>query len=71
MDRNKAIEFAQLLNAAYAILPDNVANSAGKALIAGDTAYTVVTTIYANDLATDMNPGRGTKAIGTSRSTRS
>jgi len=63
MDLNKAIEFAHLLNAAHAILPDNLANSAGKALIAGDTAYTVVTTIYANDLATDMNPGRGDKEV--------
>jgi len=59
MDLNKAIEFAQLVNAAYAILPDNLANSAGDALTAGGRAYTVVTTIYANDLATDMNPGRG------------
>ena len=63
MDLNKAIEFAQLVKAAYAILPNNLANSAGKALIAGDTAYTVVTTIYANDLATDMNPGRGSKEV--------
>jgi len=63
MDWNKAIEFAQLVNAAYAIPPDNLANSAGKALIAGNTAYTVVTTIYANDLATDINPGRGNKKV--------
>ena len=63
MDLNKAIEFAQLVNAAYAIPPDNLANSAGKALIAGDTAYTVVTTIYANDLATDINPGRGNNEV--------
>ena len=63
MDWNKTIEFAQLVNAAYAIPPDNLANSAGKALIAGNTAYTVVTTIYANDLATDMNPGRGNKEV--------
>ena len=63
MDWNKAIEFAQLVNAAYAIPPDNLANSAGKALIAGNTVYTVVTTIYANDLATDINPGRGNKEV--------
>ena len=63
MDWNKAIEFAQLVNAAYAIPPDNLANSAGKALIADNTAYTVVTTIYANDLATDINPGRGNKEV--------
>ena len=63
MDWNKAIEFAQLVNAAYAMPPDNLANSAGKALIADNTAYTVVTTIYANDLATDMNPGRGNDEV--------
>ena len=59
MDPNKAIEFAQLVNAAYAIPPANLTNSAGNAITAGGTAYTVVTTIYAFDLATDINPGRG------------
>jgi len=63
MDLNKAIEFAQLVNVAYGIPPDNLANSAGKAISAGGTAYTVVTTIYAFDLATDMNPGRGNSQV--------
>src|SRR5271157_342214 len=63
MDWNKAIEFAQLVNAAYAIPPDNLANSAGKALIAGNTAYTVVTTIYANDLARAGNTEDGFTAM--------
>ena len=63
MDLNKAIEFAQLVNAAYAILPNNLANSAGTARVAGGRAYTVVTTIYANDLATDMNPGRAADLV--------
>jgi hypothetical protein len=58
MDVNKAIGFAQLINAAYAIQPGNVTNSAGTPVTAGGVTYTVVTTIYANDLATDMNPGR-------------
>ena len=58
MDVSKAIEFAQLLYAASVIPPDNVTNSAGTSVTAGGTAYTVVTTIYANDLATDMNPNR-------------
>jgi hypothetical protein len=57
MDLNAAINFGQLVNKAYDIPPDNLANSAGQTLIAGSTAYKVVTTIYANDLATDMNPG--------------
>jgi hypothetical protein len=59
MDPNKAIEYAQLVNAAYAIQPGNLANSAGTAISTGGRTYTVVTTIYAFDLATDMNPGRG------------
>ena len=32
-------------------------------MTAGGRAYTVVTTIYANDLATDMNPGRGNDEV--------
>jgi hypothetical protein len=50
MDWNKAIQFAQLVNAAYD-------DFAGKAAIT--PGYDVVATIYANDLATDRNPGRG------------
>jgi hypothetical protein len=63
MDVNQAIKFAQLVNAAYAIDPSNVANSAGQSISAGGTTYTVVTTIYANDLATEMNPLRGTNIV--------
>jgi hypothetical protein len=58
MDLNRAIGFAQLVNAAYAVAPNDLGNSAGKVINAGGVAYTVVTTIYANDLATDMNPTR-------------
>ncbi len=65
MDLNKAIEYAQLVNAAYAIQPDNLANSAGTAIKAPSSgnSYMVVTTIYANDLATDMNPIRGSGQV--------
>jgi hypothetical protein len=63
MDVNQAIKFAQLVNAAYAVDPSNVTNSAGKSISAGGTAYTVVSTIYANDLATEMNPTRGTQTV--------
>jgi predicted lipase len=59
MDLNLAIEYGQLVNAAYAIPPSDLSNSAGAAIRAGGTAYTVITTIYASDLATDINPGRG------------
>jgi hypothetical protein len=55
----KAIEFGQLVNATYQTSPSDLTNAAGQALSAGGTAYTVVTTIYANDLATTINPARG------------
>jgi Lipase (class 3) len=54
----KAIEFGQLVNATYATPPSDLTNAAGKALSAGGIDYDVVTTIYANDLATEMNPSR-------------
>jgi hypothetical protein len=54
----KAIEFGQLVNATYATSPSDLTNAAGQMLSAGGVGYQVVTTIYANDLATDMNPGR-------------
>lgn len=63
MNLSDAIEFAQLVNATYAIAPSNLTNSGGQALTVGGKAYTVVTTIYANDLATDMNPARGTQRV--------
>ncbi len=58
LDVTKAIEFGQLVNAIYATSLGDLTNKAGQALSAGGVDYTVVTTIYANDLATDMNPGR-------------
>ena len=58
VDVTKAIGFGQLVNTAYATSPGDLTNKAGQALRAGGVAYTVVTTIYANDLATDMNPAR-------------
>lgn len=58
LDVTKAIEYGQLVNATYSTQPGDLTNAAGQTLTAGGVAYTVVTTIYANDLATDMNPGR-------------
>jgi hypothetical protein len=63
MDLNSAIEFGQLVNAAYAISPANLNNSAGLAIEAGGKSYTVITTIYASDLATDLNPDRGNNQV--------
>ena len=70
MDLDEAILFGQLVNAAYAVAPDNLANGAGEIVPAGLdanlTTYQVVTSIYANDLATDVNQLRGgfTVSIG-------
>src|SRR5262249_41969334 len=64
MDLNQAIKFGQLVNAVYAIPPNDLANKAGQVLNAGlgaaNTPFEVVTSIYANDLATDINPLRAT-----------
>ncbi|HUB53679.1 MAG TPA: lipase family protein [Mycobacterium sp.] len=59
MDVTTAINVAQLLNTTYDTLPSDLTNAAGNAVSAGGINYTVVTTIYANDLATDINPTRG------------
>ena len=59
VDVTTAINVAQLLNTTYDTLPSDLTNAAGTAVSAGGINYTVVTTIYANDLATDINPSRG------------
>ena len=62
MDLNLAIQYAQLVNAAYAVPVNDLGNKAGQINNAGiggaATAYTVINSIYANDLATDINPLR-------------
>jgi hypothetical protein len=58
LDVMKAIEFGQLVNLTYATPPNDLTNASGQAVSAGGIGYTVATTIYANDLATDMNPSR-------------
>jgi Lipase (class 3) len=67
MDLIQAIQFAQLVNAAYAIPPDDLTNAAGKAINVtygpSNLKYQVATTIYACDLATDMNPNRGASRV--------
>ncbi len=67
MDVNRAIEFGQLVNAAYAIDPADLTNRAGQIINAGigasNTTYEVVNSIYANDLATDINPLRGESQV--------
>jgi len=59
MDLNQAVLFGQAVNAAYAVPPNDLNNRAGTNIQVGATNYEVVTTIYANDLSTDVNPERG------------
>jgi predicted lipase len=59
IDVAEAIQIGQLQNVTYDTAANDLTNKAGQALSAGGVNYTVVTTIYANDLATDMNPSRG------------
>ncbi len=54
MDWNKAIQFAQLVNAAYN-------QFAGKPF--PTPGFDVLATIYGNDLATDRNPARGNSRV--------
>jgi predicted lipase len=59
VDVTTAINVAQLLNTTYDTSPSDLTNAAGNTVSAAGINYTVVTTIYANDLATDINPNRG------------
>ena len=63
MDINQAILHAQLVNAAYDISPSNTANAAGHVVLVGTSNYQVVTSLFANDLATDMNLARATSRV--------
>lgn len=67
MDLNQAILFGQLVNAAYAIAPDDLKDRAGTIVTAGidadKTDFTVITSIYANDISTDLNKQRATIAV--------
>jgi hypothetical protein len=67
MDLNQAILFGQLVNAAYAIPVNDLNNRAGAVVTAGidadQTDFTVITSIYANDLSTDVNKQRATLPV--------
>jgi len=62
MDANSAIQFGQLVAAAYTVDPTDLSQDAGKTIPASfdpyGNNYSIITTIYSNDLATDMNPDR-------------
>ncbi|MGE2815268.1 lipase family protein [Mycobacterium heidelbergense] len=51
------------MNATYATPPSDLTSAAGQALSAGGVDYTVVTTIYANDLAADIDPIRAANEV--------
>ena len=62
MDLNKAVLYAQLVGEAYATAPSDLNNRSGNVVTAGlgaaQAEFEIITTIYANDLATQANPGR-------------
>ena len=58
IDLVTAIKMGQLLNTIYDTQPNDVTNQAGQQISAGGTDYTVITTVYANDLSTDIDPSR-------------
>jgi len=63
MDVTKAVHFGLILDEADDVLPSDLNNAAGRTFTEGSTTYKIVTTIYANDLATDMNPTRITDQV--------
>jgi len=67
MDLTKMIHFGQVVGKAYEIAPDQLGNRAGQtttiAIGGTTTTYVVITTVYANDLATDMRPERGSSRV--------
>jgi hypothetical protein len=67
MDLNKAILYGQLVNAAYDVLPSDLNNRAGTTVSAGlgpnKTTFEVITSIYANDLATDATKAGTTELV--------
>ncbi len=65
MDLTRAIMFAQPVKAAEDIAPGNTGDLASHtvSIDASASIYTVVATIYACDLATNMNPQRGNNEV--------
>ncbi len=67
MDVNKAILYGQLVNAAYDVDPADLTNQTGRSISAGrgpnTTVFEVITSIYANDLATDLRRDGAAKRV--------
>jgi hypothetical protein len=67
LDPNKAIQFGQLVQAAYAVPPSSTVNGAGTTISAAydpfGMNYKVVTSVFGSDLKTDINPARGSDTV--------
>ena len=63
MNPSTAIRAAALLNAFAKTAPSDLTDATGAMLTVGADGYSVVTTIYANDLATDINPNRAQDTV--------
>jgi len=63
MNPDQATQYGQLVQAAYAVDPSDLTNRAQEIIDSQfdplRRIYQIVTTIYSNDLATDLNPERG------------
>ena len=66
-DMNRAIQYAILVKVAEAVTPSDTVYKPGDNISVSYDAinldYTVVTTFYANDLATDLNPLRASQIV--------
>jgi predicted lipase len=67
LNLNQAIQYGMLVQVAEAVPPTQTVYHAGDPIKitygATNVTYTVVTTFYANDLATDINPGRANTVV--------
>jgi len=66
MEFNEAITYAQLVSEAYEVAPNDLENRAGQVVNApwgGGAQFDIITTLYACDLATDVNRARGQSLV--------
>ncbi len=68
MNPNNAIQFAKLVEAAYTVAPNDLSQPAVGTKIPDafdpfKRNYTIASKIYGNDLATDVNSGRGQSKV--------
>jgi hypothetical protein len=68
MDPRTVIRYAQIVEKTYGVPPSSLDNAAGQAVTVAwgsspAVEYAVITTIHANDLATDISPERGKQRV--------